>query len=462
MKKHIPFLLTMASILLAIGVQAQTFPTTSWADEADASWYVASETEFTLSTAEELAGLTELVEGGNNFSDKTIMLGGDIDLDGHLWTPIGTVDFPFSGMMDGNEHAISNVWINSPLVDYMGLFGNCMGASFANITVNTAIIRGGENVGALVANLSTESSMENCHSVNVDIQAQKCNVGGLVGGLINNSSITRSSAQGFVSGSCQVGGLVGALYQNTDITESYSEGTIEGNYLIGGLVGTSILDFFGTGTNTITDCYSRAEVTAFDQRAGGFMGGGNSFEIQNSYSTGTATAEEFVGGFVGSVGSGSGENNYFDMETSGTTEGVGGFEGPLGDLGITAKPTDEMKTQDMVDLLNAVDAEGPWILDLEVNDGYPILSTGPLSTSNTLSAEQTVSLYPTIFDNSFTVESDVNMERYEIYNMSGALLEAGELNTERGEITPRQLTVGMYIVRIHTQHGMLSKKVIKE
>lgn len=453
----------MALILSGVGLHAQTFPTTLWSDQADVSWYVSSESEFTLSTAEALAGVAELVAGGNDFAGKTILLGADIDLDGHLWTPIGVdIDFVFSGTVEGQGHTIQNLWINMPEQDLAAIFGFCVEASFSDIYVDVATVRGKENVASLVANLSVDSHVDNCHATNVDIAAQECNVGGLVGGFLTNGSISQCSAEGTVSGFCQVGGLVGGVWQNCTVTESYSMGTVEGTYLVGGLIGTSIPDFFGTGLNVFTDCYSRANATASDQRAGGFMGGGASFDIQNSYSTGTATAEEYVGGFIGVVGNGSGENNYFDMETSGMTEGIGGFEGPPVDLGITAKPTAEMKTQAMVDLLNAGNSEGPWILDMEINDGYPILSSAPLSISETILSEFAVKLYPTVFGNSFTVESDLNMERYEIYNLSGTLMESGELHAEHGQITPRQLTSGMYIVRIITRNGMLSKKVIKE
>ena len=46
----------------------------------DTSWYNEEDTEFTLTTTEQLYGLAQLVNEGNSFYQKTIKLGNDIDL----------------------------------------------------------------------------------------------------------------------------------------------------------------------------------------------------------------------------------------------------------------------------------------------------------------------------------------------------------------------------------------------
>lgn len=53
------------------------------------------------------------------------------------------------------------------------------------------------------------------------------------------------------------------------------------------------------------------------------------------------------------------ENIYFDTESSEMTEGVGGFGGAPTTPDITAKTTAEMKTNEMVDFLNANATDGP-------------------------------------------------------------------------------------------------------
>ncbi|WP_317043290.1 GLUG motif-containing protein, partial [Parabacteroides timonensis] len=95
-----------------------------------------------ISTAAELAKLADLVNAGDNFADKTVILQNDIVLnvgvlDGvgelkggrtefHPWTPIGKDDEkPFKGTFDGNGKKVSGVYIldDNNESTYLGLFG---------------------------------------------------------------------------------------------------------------------------------------------------------------------------------------------------------------------------------------------------------------------------------------------------------------------------------------------------
>ena len=60
----------------------------TWGDKADTSWYVGHEadTEYHITTAEQLAGLAQLInkEGDSvTFAGKTVYLNNDLDLGGH-------------------------------------------------------------------------------------------------------------------------------------------------------------------------------------------------------------------------------------------------------------------------------------------------------------------------------------------------------------------------------------------
>lgn len=75
----------------------------AWDGTADTSWYTkadANATEYHITTAEQLAGLAQLVNadpGTTNFAGKTFYLDNDLDLSGHEWISIGTVlggDYP--------------------------------------------------------------------------------------------------------------------------------------------------------------------------------------------------------------------------------------------------------------------------------------------------------------------------------------------------------------------------------
>ena len=72
-------------------------PGTPWNGTSDKSWYKDDTDSFTITTAEQLAGLAELVNDGNKFENKTIKLGADIYLNpddnkkARKWTPIARV-----------------------------------------------------------------------------------------------------------------------------------------------------------------------------------------------------------------------------------------------------------------------------------------------------------------------------------------------------------------------------------
>lgn len=456
-KLHFFLVLLLAFVTVA---EAQTYPTALWSDLADTSWYDSAQDEFTLSTAETLAGLAQLVADGNSFEGKTIIIGADIDLDGNLWFPIG-VEFtiPFSATVEGNDHIISNLWINQPETEMAGLFGHTAKASFSNIHVNTSNIIGDDNTGTLVANLFDNGSISNCSAINVNVTGQY-STGGLVGGFLTNSSIANSHAVGDVVGFAQVGGLAGTGFDVSEINECYSEGTVTADFLTGGLVGSYPFGF--GGTSTIDNSYSRSAVVSIAERAGGLIGGGDiALIIKNSYSTGTVSAPEFAGGLIGLWGQIEVENLYFDTESSGMTEGIGTIQGPPVTPDITALTTAEMKSAEAVDLLNAGSTEAPWSSNSSVNDGYPVLNLVLGVENNNFNADS-VKVYPTVFDSEFTVSSTLGLNAYQIYSLSGALISSGKLDGKTTTVKAANLSAGVYVLNVRSVEGMVSKRIIKK
>ena len=97
-------------------------PATSgaWADAAYTSWYGEDQSAFTISTAEQLAGLSKVNRSG--LYGKTVTLANDIDLAGREWTPVWIENFNF----DGGGRTVSNMTITSS--DLASLFyGNTDG-----------------------------------------------------------------------------------------------------------------------------------------------------------------------------------------------------------------------------------------------------------------------------------------------------------------------------------------------
>lgn len=62
-------------------VMVEYFSTTRWDGAVDLSWYNGTDTEFTLTTPAQLAGVAELMNSNTtDFADKTIRPGADISL----------------------------------------------------------------------------------------------------------------------------------------------------------------------------------------------------------------------------------------------------------------------------------------------------------------------------------------------------------------------------------------------
>lgn len=66
----------------------------------------------TINSAAELAGLAQQVNNGNTYSNYTITLGVDINLQYNLWTPIGNYSNQFKGIFDGGGYTISGLTVN--------------------------------------------------------------------------------------------------------------------------------------------------------------------------------------------------------------------------------------------------------------------------------------------------------------------------------------------------------------
>ena len=251
-RKLLPILLALAMVLTMI--PASVFAEGEadvWDGNADTNWYDADSNSFTISSADELAGLAQLVNGGNNFAGKTITLNANMDLNDIEWTPIGTSEKPFKGIFDGNGKTISNLYINRPFDNavennYVGLFGYTKSeAIIKDVNIENVDIQGSLYVGAVAGYAFTGNSISDCH-VTGDIAIDAW---WYVGGIGGNGYITT------VSG-CSVIGNDGSYIKAND-----------GSY-VGGIWG-----FRGEGESiNITDCeVENINISGVD-RVGGVSG----------------------------------------------------------------------------------------------------------------------------------------------------------------------------------------------
>ncbi|MBI5438224.1 MAG: caspase family protein [Nitrosomonadales bacterium] len=169
---------------------------------------------------------TDLQGMGGNLAGN-YALGSNIDATatsawnaGAGFAPVGDSFTGFTGNFDGLGHTVSNLTINRPTTNDVGLFG---------YTDTGSVIR---NVGMVGGSVSGAWS-----------------VGALVGG--NIGTVSSSYATGNVSGFYGIGGLVGINYFVGTVSNSYATGSVSGSFEdIGGLVGEN---YGGTVSNSYWD-----------------------------------------------------------------------------------------------------------------------------------------------------------------------------------------------------------------
>ena len=316
-----------------------------WDGSADVSWYDENTQTYNLNTAEQLAGLAQLVNDGiSSFEGKTITLGADIFLNDTLganseiwvsasrkkWTPIGTSSHPFKGDFDGlsgkKSRTIFGLFFDDSSQDDIGLFGYALNANIRNFELNVGYVSARKNVGG-IAGFASASSIINVHS-KVDVLGKRY-VGGLVGHG-ENSNLHQVSARASITGADSVvGGLAGAIssIQGSEENKSFFVGVVNGNECVGGLAGIVY--------NTIKNSYFKGNVEGKARFTGGLVGSlrGSSFsgsKIASSFAEGEIVGSACTGGLIGYIHRSSGraivDSSYFNGNVSGT-DYVGGIAG---------------------------------------------------------------------------------------------------------------------------------------
>ena len=244
--------------------------TVSLAAAKDPGYTIEGNGSYTVTSADGLMNVAELVNGGK--TDINITLDKNIDLTGKDWTPIGTsFDNSYTGTFDGGGHTITGLTITTK-DQFVGLFGYLNRAG----TVKNVVMEGIQitsnhmfgNTGG-VAGFSW-GTIENC-SVSGSVSGTKC-VGGVVGAQ-KAGSITGCSSSATVKGTVDVGGVAGekwgsmtACYATGNVTlEIDSPKNLSGGGLVGFNGGSSVLACYATGNVTSTGSTGNVHI-------GGFLG----------------------------------------------------------------------------------------------------------------------------------------------------------------------------------------------
>ena len=277
--------------------------TVSLAAAKDPGYTIEGNGSYTVTSADGLMNVAELVNGGK--TDINITLDKNIDLTGKGWTPIGTdYDNSYTGTFDGGGHTITGLTVTTN-DEYAGLFGWLNRAG----TVKNVVMEG----------------------IQITSNHMFGNTGGVAGfswGTIENCSVS-----GSVSGTVYVGGVVGVQIGGS-ITGCSSSATVKGMVDVGGVAGQT------NSSATLTACYATGNVIIeMDPKkniAGGSLVGMNAgssllacYATGNVTSTGSSTGYMHIGGFLGNnyttVTAGYWKNNHeqgigYNRESTGATK----------------------------------------------------------------------------------------------------------------------------------------------
>ena len=287
-KKILSLLLALCLVMALVPMTAFAEGTSvdNWDGTADTSWYTSAPdaSEYHISTAEQLAGLAQLVNadpGTTNFAGKTFYLENDLDLSGHEWISIGTgrggtrPKYSFCGVFDGQGHVISNLYSHESYIE---------GADESHNLLRNALF--GSVYNGEVKNLGVADA-----EIWIDPKDDSAAGKGILVDWMGKSKITNCWTSGSIYSGTKIekniGGIVGITMQGCTISGCYSTATLTGNFTnsegyytepnpadwpfdtIGGIVGAKL-----DGNLTVTDCWfdGKIVVNSLQAAVGGIVG----------------------------------------------------------------------------------------------------------------------------------------------------------------------------------------------
>lgn len=190
----------------------------------NASNTIHTDSDYYIADVNSLFAFADAVNGGNNYSGKTVKLLEDIDLQNKEWTPIGQSGSSFKGTFDGNNKTICNLNVTTTGDVATGFFGSNI-CTIKNLTINGAYVSGNHWAGVIAGHCS---NIVNCHVKNAEVISTHLNndacgdkAGAVLGLLIDGNCVLKncSATNCTVTAGRDAGQIVGACYSN-DIVEN--------------------------------------------------------------------------------------------------------------------------------------------------------------------------------------------------------------------------------------------------
>lgn len=213
---------------------------------------------------------TNVNEGRDNYSGKTIRLTADLDLldlSDETWTPIGISSRPFAGTFDGGGHTISNLFVNTEH-EFAGLFGDI-------------------SSGATVKDVHLRRSGDASITSKANVTRYVGSIAGRNAGTIVGCSNSELVSSGSSAVDC-VGGIVGENASGGVVQNCFNLGTVykEASTYIGGIVGNN--------AGTVQNCFNKCSVVVGKDVKSYPVCGNNSGSVTGCFYSGGA-AEDATG-----------------------------------------------------------------------------------------------------------------------------------------------------------------------
>lgn len=258
-----------------------------------------ADSPYLIATEADLITFRDKVNGGE--TGACAELTADITLTGN-WTAIGTQNFPYSGIFDGNNHAVNN-FMTAYYDPLAALFGHSSG-TIQNLTVDTGnnYLFGGDYAAGICA--INRGTIQNCTSKGyIYGYTDRSFVGGIA--AVNFGTISECFNTALVGGAgadASAGGIAGVSAEGSvtgctntgsvSISDAYKQQT---EICAGGIVGLNYKSTIDRSTNT---------GSLFSDGSAGYTGGVaglNNGIVTNSLNTASITSPGLYGGVAGYV-----------------------------------------------------------------------------------------------------------------------------------------------------------------
>jgi hypothetical protein len=330
------------------------------------------------------------------------------------WNGIGwgslSESHAFTGVYNGQNHTITNLFINRPEDDMLGLFGNTNAAHISNLGLDSVSVTASYGPSGLVGEMDGSSVVNNCF------------------------------VKGNITGEAFVGGITG--YNNAStITDCYFIGNITGTEGLGGITGYN-------DAATISNCYSVAVVSEGDL-AGVLIGCNDAGTVNNSFWDADVCALDGIGDNSEGTANNTIGKTTQEMKTQATFETAGWNFTTTWQINPNINSSYPSLIWEHT-TTSTNDITSPIEVSAKLHNAYP----NPFNPSTTISFE--------LKNAEFVNLSIFNAKGQKVKTLTNSLLNAGthSITWNGSNDNNNKSASGIYFIKLQTNSAVQIKKAV--